>query len=421
MPSNIYLPQAGETVTEGRIQAWLKQEGEAVREDEIICEVMTSKLVIEVKSPVQGILFRIFAPVDETVEVGKVIAVIQHEGETLNPEEIDLLPGRHKSSRDERAATGSQEKRPVDAWSTAAPATSRAEKKGSKDILSSPVARKIAEEQGVDLAAVSGSGPRGRITKEDVLEYLSKKSDASVNKDLGGVVGSSETPSVMVIKMAGIRKIIADRMRESVSMKPHICFEARPRVDDLLRLRNEVSDLIDRKVSLNSMIMFFYVRMIKKYPMLNAHVVGDEIHQFSQINLGMAVARPEGLIVPVLKRACSMSLNEMDEQARELSIKARENNLTMADLTGGTATVSNLGMFGVRNFNAIINPPEIAILAVSGIEEQCLLASDGNIVNARYVGLNLCVDHSAVDGDVGASAIMYLKNLIENPGLAIVG
>lgn len=420
MPSNVYLPQAGETVTEGRIQAWLKQEGDSVKEEETICEVMTSKLAIEVKSPVSGMLFRIFAPVDETVEVGKVIAVIQHEGESLDADEVDKTPGRHKSAIEKKA-----KKELVGVVSETPPKESVPQseiaKKGTKEVFASPVARKIAEENQVDLADVPGTGPRGRITKEDVLEFVSKKQDAAKEAQglsKGSLISSGEQ-SVTVIKMAGIRKIIAERMRESVSSKPHICFEARPVVNEILRIRKEMSELHDKKVSVNSMIMYFYVLMIKKFPMLNAHVVGEEIRQFSRVNLGMAVARPEGLIVPVLKNACSMSLLELDEQARHFSQKARDNKLSMDDLTGGTVTVSNLGMFGVRNFNAIINPPEITILAVGGIEDQCALCADGRVVSNKHIGLNLCVDHSAVDGDIGASAVMYLKQLIENPYMSI--
>lgn len=420
MPSNIYLPQAGETVTEGRIQTWLKQEGDNVKEDEIICEVMTSKLAIEVKSPATGTVFRIFAPVDETVEVGKVIAVIQHEGESLDPDEVDKTPGRHKSATEKKAKKESVEGRSETPSKESFP-QSDISKKATKEVFASPVARKIAEEHKVDLGDVTGTGPRGRITKEDVLEFVSKKQDSgqAAQDLLSKSLTSSREQSVTVTKMAGIRKIIAERMRESVSLKPHICFETRPRVDEILRIRKEMSELHDKKVSVNSMIMYFYVLMIRKFPMLNAHVVGEEIRQFSQVNLGMAVARPEGLIVPVLKNACSMSLLELDEQARHFSQKARDNKLSMDDLTGGTVTVSNLGMFGVRNFNAIINPPEITILAVSGIEDQCELCTDGKVVSKKHIGLNLCVDHSAVDGDIGASAVMYLKQLIENPYMSI--
>ncbi len=417
MPSNVYLPQAGETVTEGRIQAWLKQEGDVVSEGEKICEVMTSKLVIDVMAPAAGEIFRIFAAVDEVVEVGKVIAVIRVGNETLDPEEIARLPERHRGAGERAAVTV-----PVPAATKAAsqPEVHGVETvppEGSRDILASPVARKMAEEAGIDLRKVAGTGPRGRITKEDILEFLARPQPEKVSAKDAPVAG--EPPPFTVTKIAGVRKIIAERLRLSVALKPHICFEAKVGVDDLFTLRNVMSKRYDRKISLNSMIMFFYVHMLRKFPMLNAHVVDDEIRQFAKVNLGMAVSRKEGLIVPVIHDAGGKNILELDEIARNLSEKARAGTLSMAEISNGTVTVSNLGMYGVRNFNAIINPPEVAILAVGGVDEQLRLDGDGKVVPARYVSLNLCVDHCAIDGDMGASAVMALKELMENPAIAI--
>ncbi len=418
MPSNVYLPQAGETVTEGRIQAWLKKEGDLVAEGEKICEVMTSKLVIDVKSPAAGKIFRVFADVDEIVEVGKIIAVIQVGDEKLDPDQIARLPERHRGSKERSAA-------PAAAPAVAAKAVLRPEvpgiepvsREGTGDILASPVARKMAEEAGIDLRKVAGTGPRGRITKEDILEFLARPQP---EKEPAKEIPAAEEPSSFsVTKIAGVRRIIAERLRQSVALKPHICFEAKVRVDDLFTLRNAMSKRYDRKISLNSMIMFFYVHMLGKFPLLNAHVVDDEIRQFRKVNLGMAVARKEGLIVPVIHDAGGKNILELDEIARDLSERARAGTLSLAEISNGTITVSNLGMYGVRNFNAIINPPEVAILAVGGVDEQLRLDGDGKVVPARYVSLNLCVDHCAIDGDMAASAVMTVKELMENPAIAI--
>jgi pyruvate dehydrogenase E2 component (dihydrolipoamide acetyltransferase) len=417
MPSNVYLPQAGETVTEGRIQAWLKQEGDLVAEGEKICEVMTSKLVIDVKSPAAGKIFRVFADVDEVVEVGKVIAVIQLGNETLDPEEIARLPERHRGAK-ERAALAPPPVAAARAVIQAEPAqVSAVQTEEPREIIASPVARKMAEEAGIDLGNVTGTGPRGRITKEDVLEFLARPQPAKETPKDAPV--PSEAPPFTVVKIAGIRKIIAERLRQSVAQKPHICFEAKVRVDGLLELRSAMSKRYDRKISLNAMIMYFYVHMLRKFPILNAHVVGDEIRQFQKVNLGMAVARKEGLIVPVIHDAGNRNILELDEMARDLGEKARAGTLSMAEISGGTVTVSNLGMYGVRNFNAIINPPEVAILAVGGLDEQLCLEGDGKVVPARYMSLNLCVDHCAIDGDMAASAIMTVKDLMENPAIVI--
>lgn len=401
MPELVYLPPAGDTVTEGRIMKWEKNEGDDVKKGETICDIMTSKLNIEVSVENSGRIFKIFAPVDERVPVGKVIAVIQLEGETITEDDINKITDRYISETVE-STTEEENKTKEKMDKTSNDSAVKADR-----VRISPIAKKLAAELDVDITKVIGTGPDGRIQKEDILNYNENQKISSDTKQ----------EEKAVEKMSEIRNIIAWRLRESVTTKPHINFQTQVRMDELLNMRNTINKNIENKISINSFIILATVKSLKKYKYINANLLGDEIVLYNDINIGMAVAREsKGLIVPVIKHANKMSLSEIDIEAKKLTELAKEDNLSMDQITGGTFTVSNLGMYGIENFNAIINPPEVGIMAASSIIKKPVII-DEDIISASIMNINVAVDHSVVDGAMASEFIMEVKRFLEEPYL----
>ena len=274
----------------------------------------------------------------------------------------------------------------------------------------SPIAKKLAAELDVDITKVIGTGPDGRIQKEDILNYNENQKISSDTKQ----------EEKAVEKMSEIRNIIAWRLRESVTTKPHINFQTQVRMDELLNMRNTINKNIENKISINSFIILATVKSLKKYKYINVNLLGDEIVLYNDINIGMAVAREsKGLIVPVIKRANKMSLSEIDIEAKKLTELAKEDKLSMDQITGGTFTVSNLGMYGIENFNAIINPPEVGIMAASSIIKKPVII-DEDIISASIMNINVAVDHSVVDGAMASEFIMEVKRFLEEPYLMFI-
>ncbi len=397
MPEFIHLPAVGDVVTSAKIKKWYKNEGDKVKKDELICEINTSKLVVELESPASGELYKIFAPVEAEVEVGKVIGIVQLEGEELSDDFISGIKNRYISVYYERevekTASETHNRKAVE----------------KKKIKASPVAKVLAKEKGIPIEEITGTGPNGRITKDDVLNYLEKEEE----------VKKESTDNKTIIKLEGTRKIIAERLRESSNTKPHINMLAEVSMDAVIQFRAEMNKRIKETITLNSFIMYTVVKALLKHPNVNANLIGDEIHLFKNINLGMAVGRREkGLIVPVIKNADKLSLTGLNQEIKKLSELALKEKLEIDHITGGTFTVSNLGMFGIKTFNAIINPPEVAILAVGAIIEKPTFIND-EVKKSNMMNINLAVDHSVIDGDVASECVMTMKEILENPSLLL--
>lgn len=405
MPELVYLPYVGETVTEGIIKAWLKNEGESVQKDEVLCEVTTSKLVEEVSAPQKGILFKIFADVDEKVPAGKVIAVIQLEGEELSEEDMGKINDRYIPNSDIKLEIKDikQEEKKI---------TEEYVPEIAKQVKISPLAKKVAIELGIDITKIKGTGPNGRITKEDVISYKEKNVKHENN--------NCQEQEKKIEKLSDVRKIIGNRLRESVMSKPHINFQAEVCMDELLEVRKKINTKLERKISINSFIILATVKAINEFKSINSNLIGDELITYGDTHIGIAVARKEkGLIVPVIKNANKMSLLEIDKESKALAELAREDKLNMDQITGGTFTISNLGMYGIENFNAIINPPEVGILAVSSIIKRPIVINE-EIIIANMMNLNVAVDHTVIDGSVASEFVMKIKEYIEAPYLLFV-
>ena len=298
----------------------------------------------------------------------------------------------------------------------------------SNKVRISPVARKIAESQGIELEEIQGSGVNGKIMKRDV-----SASEKTVMQETTPTVSAAETKEVQtkaqitadgkeiqeIIPYSGIRKIIGDRLAQSKFTAPHLYFTQKVNLDKLLDLRKQINDAQDKKTSVTDYIAKAVIKCLQKYPDMNESLVGDKIEKYKSVNLGIAVAAPGGLIVPVIKNANQKTVVEISKEASVLFDKARNGKLTPAEYTGGTFTISNLGMFGIENFTAIINPPEVGILAISATKDEPLVVKDVNgnksIEIKPMMNITLTVDHRVIDGLLAAQFVTEVKRLLENP------
>jgi len=406
MVIEIIMPKLGQTMEKGKILRWLKKEGERVEKGETILEVETDKAVLEVEARGSGILKKILAQEGEVVPVAKVIGYIAEEGEKI-PEEAQ---------------------KPV----TEAPAPTM-ETEGAREIKASPLAKKIAKEKGIDLTKVVGTGPGGRITEKDVLNYLAKieaskvatatlpapapiVAPAPLKQEV--TVTMPEAEVFQVLPISGMRSAIAKKMTYSKTNIPHFYISTEVDMTEAARIREELIPVIEAKtgvrLSFTHMIIKAVAMALRDYPQMNSLCDGESIKISKDINIGIAVGLEDGLIVPVLKRADMMDLAQIASATEKLIAKAREKRLSEDEFTGGTFTISNLGVFDVDSFTAIINPPEVAILAVGKIRDKPAVV-DGEIKIRKIMNITLSVDHRAVDGITAAKFLGKIKALLEKP------
>lgn len=356
----------GGGVDEGVVVNWFKREGSPVREGEIIAEVMIEKVTLEIPAPIRGRIAKILVPQGEVVKPGQPL------GEVLAGAEA------------EGAAPGAPPPPPA----KAAPEEAF--------VPASPAARRVAKELGVDLRLVQPSGAGGRITEEDVRRFKA----------------SGEVPDYEAIPLAGIRKITAQRMMESLTRSAQLTLFHEADVTALARLKAERSQTAD--VSYTDLLARAVVLTLPNHPRLNAHLVGDSIHQYRPIDLGVAVALSEGLIVPVVKNAGRLSLAELSAEIRRLAEAARAGSLKPAEASGSTFSLTNLGMYGTGFFTPILNPPEVAILGIGRISDRLVLGDSGPEAR-QVISLSLTIDHQAVDGAVGAEFLRDLARRLAEP------
>ncbi len=395
MLKEILMPKLGLTMTEGMITGWLKREGDKVKKGEPLFEVMTEKINIEVESPYKGILKEIVIPEGGSAKVSEVVGYIEAEGE----EEIETKKREESSLSEEKSSTSID--KPKEIVKEYSVNISREER-----IKISPLARRLAQENNIDISTISGTGPGGRIVKDDIIKIISEKE----RRKALGKKGTEKN----IIPITGIRKVIAQRMKESVRQKPCYSESMKVRGEALIKLRETVLKVNKVKVSYNNLIIFIVSRVIKNFPMFNAFVDDENIYLKDDINIGFALATQKGLMVPVVKNADQKSLTEIDKEVKTLIKKAQDGTITVGELEGGTFTISNLGMYGIDYFEAIINPPQVAILAVSAIKKEPII--EGDHIGIGYIfNITLTSDHRAVDGAESAKFLIALKNALENP------
>ncbi len=390
--TEVIMPKMGQTMEKGKIVKWLKKEGEKVEKGEPLLEIETDKTTIEVEARVSGIL-RITAQEGEEAPIATTIGYIAKEGEPL-PEGI--ITGVGPTSLE---ASITEAKTEVGA---------------AARVKASPLAKKLAEEKGIDLSQVTGTGPGGRITKEDVLAYLASKPLAPVSEEAVKEVA----PGFQIVPMSSMRKAIAWKMVQSKTHVPHFYVSTNVDMTDAFRLRETWNSDVEVKkgvrLSFTHLLIKAVAMALEEYTQLNSMLDGENIKLWRDINIGIAVSLEDGLIVPVLRGANRLSLPEIALEADRLIARAREKKLREEEFTGGTFTVSNMGTLDVESFVAIINVPETAILTVGRIADKPVVI-EGQIIARKIMTATLSADHRVVDGVMAAKFLQKVKRSLEAP------
>ena len=448
--TNVLMPQMGYDMTQGKILRWIKHEGDQVQKGEVIAEIETDKVNIEIEAFASGTLLKILVPEGETVPVGQPIAAIGQPGESIEAP----TPPAEEPPKQEQAAAPSMETQPAEARGTV-------EEEGEEErVKASPVARRFAQEQGVPLTDVQGTGPGGRITKEDVERFLTEAAGrqrgeraapvAAPSPDRQGVpeevVAQPATPPAPapgpaptagpapagpqppagMPPMEGIpaetREVsrmgqaIARRMTLSKQTVPHFYATIEIDMTHAASLREELNRTLsdEMKISFNDFVMKAAAVALTRFPMLNSSFHDNRVTVYREVNVAMAVSLEQGLITPVIRESDRKPLAQISRESKELMARVRDGKLRQEEYEGGTFTVSNMGMFGVEDFAAIINPPQAAILAVGAIAPRPVVR-DGQLAVATTMKATISVDHRAANGADGARFLQYLKELLEDP------
>jgi len=422
MPTKILMPALSPTMTEGTLAKWLKNEGDTIESGDVIAEIETDKATMEVEAVDEGTLGKIVVPGGtEGVAVNSVIAVLLDEGEDASAlEDVSTA-----AAPTPKPAESTPEPAPPAASAPAAtPAPTSPPAKSGGRVFASPLARRIAADNGLDLSAIGGTGPHGRVVKRDVEQAMASgtgKAAPQAAALAGPAPSASATiddgvlPPYEEIKNSSMRKVIAQRLSESKQTVPHFYLTIDCELDNLLAVRKRLNDQSDAyKISVNDFVIRAAALALQRVPDANAMWAGDSIRKFSRADISVAVAIPDGLITPVIRDAGNKGLRQISDDMKSLAAKARDGKLMPEEYQGGTMSISNLGMFGVKSFSAIINPPQGCILAV-GAGEQRPVVKNGALAVATVMTCTLAVDHRVIDGALGAEYLAAFKPLIEDP------
>ena len=469
MAEIIIMPKLGFNMNEGKLVQWYKSEGEEITKGEPLFSVETDKTNMDIEATSDGVVKKLLIEEGDQIPVTLPIAVIGSADEDVSAAVADAKAqlaagGADVSDADEAPEAAEKAEAPAEAKApAAAPKTAdgvikitpRARRVAAendlaiedlaiegtgwqggiceKDILeylasnkvkATPVAAAMAKAEGIDLADIRGTGVNGKIMKEDVEKVIAAAKKAAAAAEDQAPAGAGEiTPDGKEIgekvPYAGVRKVIGDRLAESKFTAPHLYFTQKVNMEDVLALRKKVNEVQDKKTSVTDFIAKAVILTLKKYPEMNSSLVGETIERYKSINLGIAVASPTGLIVPNIKNSQDMSVVEISKASTPLFDKARAGKLAVDEYAGGTFTISNLGMFGIENFTAIINPPEVGILSISSTKDEPFVVTkeDGTkeIQIKPMMNIQLTVDHRIIDGLLAAQFVTNVKNLLENP------
>ena len=454
MPTNIEMPKLSDTMTEGTLVKWNKQVGDTIEIGDVIAEVETDKATMEMEAFDEGILSDILVQAGEKAAVGATLGVLLEDGEEAPaPGSAPAAISAPESQPFAEGAEGAEAAQGAEAGEASQPAAElaapAAQQAGPGErIKASPLARKIADSKGVNIAAIQGSGPGGRIVKADVeaaaeggnapsrlasaATALAASAKAQVVQSTPAAV-SAPAPAVAInpvvaagdqtIELSSMRRIIADRLLTSKTTIPHFYLHVECDTAPLMTLRKQINAQAEQthgnKYSINDFVLKSVINAAQAVPEINASFNGDSIVQFANVGVSIAVAVDDGLVTPVIKDAASKSMLQISQEVKDLAVRARDKKLMPNEFDGGTVTVSNLGAWGIESFDAIINPPQAAILSVGAIIEKPVV-KDGQIVPGMRMNIGLSCDHRVVDGAVGARFLNEVKKLIENPALMLV-
>ncbi|SVA00859.1 uncharacterized protein METZ01_LOCUS53713 [marine metagenome] len=442
MATELKMPQMGYDMEEGTVVRWLKEEGSTVGRNEPVAEIETDKAVVEFESETEGVLLRIVASEGSVVPVGETIALVGWEGEDTNlTSSTDLAESPDSDSTSENELNANSELHENQAPIRSIP-QEPAESAPVARILATPVARRIADEMSIDLGQVAGSGPGGRITKKDVETFdpssttttqeISFEMDSTelTEQSAGEINQTSAEPISPSVGSMSSGKEPLSRMRQQIARvtvkskteKPHFYVSAEIDMTKAMVLRRQVNDQLSNegvRITVNDLIVKACIESLKKYPKFNAYYQDDGIQFNSTINIAVAIAEEEGLIVPAIIDCGGKSLRDLSQMVKDLAHRSASGTLNNQEYTGGTFAISNLGMFDVTSFLAIIHPPQSAVLAVGTVADKPVVR-DGELAIAKIMNATISADHRIVDGVEGAEFLTEVKRLLENPmGLVV--
>lgn len=440
MEEVVLMPRLSDTMTEGVIASWQKNIGDTVKKGEVLAEIETDKATMELESYKNGTLLYQGAKAGDKIAVNELLCIIGEPGMNINAIVAAAKGGAVSQPAVEEAAASSTQPQAQISQPTSAPQAEQPEVVNQGRIIASPLAKKLAEEKGIDLKYVKGSADNGRIVKQDIDNYKPVQQPAQVQQPAAPVQPSqpqAPAPEVQApakpteakptvaagmigqvsfdeVPVSQMRKVIAKRLAESKFSAPHFYLTMSIDMDNAVETRAKLNELSPVKISFNDLVLKAAAVALKQHPKINSSWLGDKIRINHHVNIGVAVAVDEGLLVPVVRFADAKSLSQIAAEVKQFAQKAKDKKLQPADWEGSTFTISNLGMFGIDEFTAIINPPDACILAIGGIA-QTPVVKNGQVVPGNIMKVTLSCDHRVVDGASGAAFLQTLKSLLEEP------
>lgn len=403
MAEVVRMPKMSDTMTEGVLAKWHKKVGDKIKSGDVVAEVETDKATMDFESFQEGILLYVGVEEGKAVPVDAVIAVLGNAGE-----EFKHLLTEAGSPKSESAPA----KEAVAATAPSAPPASDNKQAVTNNsdarVKASPLAKRIAKDKGIDLASIQGSAENGRIVKKDLENTTAAPAKKATSAAVFGQESFEEVP------VSQMRKTIAKRLAESKFTAPHFYLTMSIDMDNAIAARKSINDFAPTKVSFNDLVIKAVAVALRQHPKVNSSWLGDKIRYNNHVHIGVAVAVDEGLLVPVIRFADGKSLSAISAEVKDFAQKAKDKKLQPADWEGNTFTISNLGMFGIEEFTAIINPPDSCILAIGGIS-QVPVVKDGQVKPGNVMKVTLSCDHRVVDGALGAAFLQTLKGLLEDP------
>jgi len=413
----VRMPLLSDTMTEGKIVSWLKNEGDTVKSDDILAEVETDKATMEVMGYAEGTLLHIGVPAGEAAKVNGIIAIVGPAGTDISgilaQEKNPQLATQASATQ---AATENTPNTKSNSTSDTPPAATTSTTSGGR-IKISPLALSLAKAKGIDISTIQGTGDGGRIVKRDIENYKAPAATSSATPAMSASVQGQESHTDTPLSQ--MRKVIAQRLSESKFQAPHFYLKMTIKMDNAMKAREAMNAVSPVKISFNDLVIKACAMALKKHPEVNSSWMGDFIRTNHHVHIGTAVAVEDGLIVPVIKFASDKTLSQIASDSKELIKKARDKKLQPQEFTGNTFTISNLGMMDIDEFTAIINPPDACILAVGKIEATPVV-ENGEIVIRQLMKITLSCDHRVVDGAVGSAFLQTLKAYLENPVTMLV-
>jgi pyruvate dehydrogenase E2 component (dihydrolipoamide acetyltransferase) len=399
----IRLPRMSDTMEEGTIVSWLVKVGDTVKSGEMIADVETDKATMELENFEKGEVLHLNVAEGETVPVETVIAIIGKKGEDFSAL-LSEAPAAAAEPVEENTPTPAAQSTPT-AAPVAAPVAEAVSSNGK--VFASPLAKKMAEDKGINLASVAGSGDNGRIIKRDIENYVPTAQPA-ISSAAIGVESFEDVP------ITQMRKTIAKRLSESKFTAPHFYLTKEIKMDAVMAARKSMNDYSETKISVNDLVVKAVAVALKQHPNVNSAWLGDKIRRNHHVHIGVAVAVEDGLLVPVIRFADTKSLSQIGTEVKELAGKAKNKELQPKDWEGNTFTISNLGMFGIDEFTAIVNPPDACILAI-GSSKETIIVENGEMRPGHVMKVTLSCDHRVVDGVTGAKFLQTFQELLEEP------